>query len=65
MSCSEETAFRTAYGELGQLKAFTKNIPFICMSATATDDVIDKVKSSLHLTVPNLIKVNINKQNIS
>lgn len=59
------TAFRAAYGRLGELRALLPDVPFIGLSATATDDTISAVTSSLNLNNPNVIRVSINKPNIT
>lgn len=58
-------AFRSAYGQLNILRALTKDVPFICMSATAHPAVIAAVQASLKLKEPTIINVTINKSNIS
>lgn len=64
MSTGDTAAFREAYGKLGQLRAFTR-VPFVCLSATAPDNVVEIAKVSLHMVTPNIIKVDINKRNIT
>lgn len=64
LSTGNEAAFREAYGQLGQLRAFIRNAPFVCLSATATSEVIRNVSSSLCLDAPAIIRVEINKRNI-
>ena len=64
MTHREIKAFRESYGQLGQLRALLKDVPFICLSATAPHDVVENIISSLHLVNPNIIKVEINKPNI-
>lgn len=64
LSESEATAFRECYGRPGELRAYLKDVPFICMSATATEAVVTSVTSSLRLLSPNIIRVQVNKPNI-
>lgn len=58
-------AFRSAYGQLGQLRAFVRNVPFVCLSATATNDTIDYIQSALNLANAHVVKYSINKLNIT
>ena len=64
LSESDVTAFRECYGRLGELKAYLKGVPFVCMSATAPESVIASVSKSLQLVTPNLVKVQVKVQNI-
>ena len=64
LSSEQQGAFRESYGMLGQLRAYTK-APMVCLSATAPDDVIQSVSTSLNLVTPNIIRVDVNKENIT
>lgn len=64
LSENQEKAFRESYGQLGQLRAYLKDVPFVCLSATAPKTVVNKVTTSLRLVSPNIIEVEINKVNI-
>ena len=64
LSSEQQGAFRESYGMLGQLRAYTK-APMVCLSATAPDDVIQSVATSLNLITPNIIRVDVNKANIT
>lgn len=64
MSQGQVKEFRECYGQLGQLRAYLKDVPFICMSATAPKEVVNEVAVSLHLVSPVIIEVEINNVNI-
>lgn len=62
--CKTENNFRTAYGQLGNLRYTFPNIPIMALTATAPKIVEDYVKESLKMKDAVTIKGDVTQKNI-
>lgn len=57
--------FRPEYKKLGIIKKWVKNVPLLCLTATATPRTIDDIKETLLLHNPKIIKSSFHRENLN
>ncbi|XP_057309580.1 ATP-dependent DNA helicase RecQ-like [Hydractinia symbiolongicarpus] len=56
--------FRKEFENLGAMRAFFREVPFIALTATATEKTLAKIKHILGMKTPTIISVNPNRKNV-